>query len=293
MQRIINQIYWDTTSDTYLSGTHLKKLANNHVYFENPLMSPGKTIVKWNSSFNYKMTKEVPRLPMLINGWKYVINIKARVYPKGTCTYRLRFYNLQGEEIVNLFFTENEHEFTFPKDAVSYTFELVNTGCTRIDFKRVQISRKGLPKEVFDDVFFGDQINVKSGGPINLLLTADGKRSRKVWLELEEQMPSAVPVQFINVAWQYEGDLAQKINEWISVNINKGYRIISSSSQFDAVTEQIQDIYPQISILTSKELAANDERLAGYREVKDWYSKDITDPDWLLIVQEIKDYFRM
>ena len=292
MQKVINQIYWDTINDTYLSGTHLKKLANNRVRFENALMSPGKTIVKWNSRTNYQMTKEVPRLPMLINGREYVLNIKDQDYPKDTCTYRLSFYNLQGEEVKNLFFNENEYEFTFPKDAVSYTFELVNTGCVKIDFERVQIAEKGLPERVFDDIFYGDQINMGNPGPINLLLTADSKRSRKIWSEMEEKIPG-IPIRFINVAWQYEGDLAQELNDWISVNINTGFRIISGSSKFDPVMEKIRDIFPQISVLTSKELESDVKKLAGYHEVNEWYSTNIYDPDWLLIVQEIKDYFRM
>lgn len=291
MQKIINQIYWDTTNNTYLSGTHLKKRANNQVDFKNALMAPGKTIVKWNSSTDYQMTKEVPRLPMLINRHKYVINIKDRVYPEGTCTYRLCFYNLQGEEVQNLFFKVNEYEFTFPKDAVSYTFELVNTGCMRVVFSRVQIAEKGLPDEIFDDVFYGKKINAKSLDPINLILVADSKRSRKIWPELEESIPN-VPLQLINIAWQHEGDLAQELKDWVGVNIETGFRIISSSSRFDPAMEEVKKMFPQISVLTSTEFARNAQKVASYNEVNDWYSKNIYDPDWLLIVQEINDYFR-
>ena len=45
MEKIINQIYWDSVANTYMPGTHLKKTAKNHDHFKNNLMAAGQTIV--------------------------------------------------------------------------------------------------------------------------------------------------------------------------------------------------------------------------------------------------------
>src|SRR5699024_4536017 len=143
----------------------------------------------------------------------------------------------------------------------------------------------------FDDVFYGKKINAKSLDPINLILVADSKRSRKIWPELEESIPN-VPLKLINIARQHEGDLAQELKDWVCVNIETGFRFISSSSRFDPAIEEVKKMLLQISVLTSTEFARYSPYVPSYNEVNYWYSENIYDPDWLLIIQEINDYFR-
>ena len=54
MKNVINQVYWDRMSETYLYGTAFKKNAKNEVTFKNKLMPSGKTLISWSSIANYQ-----------------------------------------------------------------------------------------------------------------------------------------------------------------------------------------------------------------------------------------------
>lgn len=60
MKNVINQVYWDRMSETYLYGTAFNKNAKNEVTFKNKLMPSGKTLISWSSIANYQAAKEVP-----------------------------------------------------------------------------------------------------------------------------------------------------------------------------------------------------------------------------------------
>lgn len=291
MEKIISQIYWDSVANTYMPGTHLKKTAKNHVHFKNNLMAAGQTIVSWFSSGNYQVTRQIPALPMLINGHSYKIAVKAQSNPVNTFVCRLRFFNLQGDEIDNKIFYSNQADFVYPKGAVSYTFEIINGGCIELDFDRVQIAERDMPNNIFDDIFFQDPINQTNPEEVSLILVADSKRSRKLWPQLKKEITD-IPLQIVNISWQYDGNLTEEMNTWIPRNINHGFKIISTSPRFDRSIYEIKNYFPQFPILSSTDFEINKKRLAGYHKRNNWYSENIYDPDWLMIIQEIKDYFR-
>ena len=152
MKNVINQVYWDRMSETYLYGTAFKKNAKNEVTFKNKLMPSGKTLISWSSIANYQAAKEVPSLPLLLNGQEYLLKISAKIKPETSAIFGIHFFDIQGNEIDKVIFTDLEQKFKYPTRAVKYTIEIISGGVEEINFKKIQISPLDL-EEVFNDFY--------------------------------------------------------------------------------------------------------------------------------------------
>ncbi len=153
MKNVINQVYWDRMSETYLYGTAFKKNAKNEVTFKNKLMPSGKTLISWSSIANYQVAKEVPSLPLLLNGQEYLLKISAKIKPENSAIFGIHFFDIQGNEIDKVIFTDLEQKFKYPPRAVKYTIEIISGGVEEINFKKIQISPLDLEEEVFNDFY--------------------------------------------------------------------------------------------------------------------------------------------
>lgn len=283
----ITQIYWENSTDMYLKGADFSKNAQNFVRYRNPLMPSGKAIKVWKSTVNFQEYKSIPYLPILINNQKYHIKIKAISYPSQSVIYRFNFYDVQGNLLNQVSFTENDYEFTFPLEATSYDFEIINGGCKDLFFERIQISKDDVPEEYFNNLVF-KKINNETDKISNIILLADGKRTRLV---PEKFKLIYNPYLFVvNVSWQFHGNLTHKLDKWIEQHLIHGFRVFSTSSKFDRASLNIGEEYPQIDVITSKELATLniDKNL----QVHHLYKNDVYDPNWPLIIEELNNYFR-
>ena len=98
MQNYINQVYWGPSWNTYYNGSKVTISAKKEVDFNNPLMVPGKDIIKWGSVYNFQANKIVPQLPLLRINQRYRISIKASSEPAQGFFTRIVFFNGQGDE---------------------------------------------------------------------------------------------------------------------------------------------------------------------------------------------------
>lgn len=287
-QNIINQIYWNNVTDSYMKGANFYKYNKNFVRYQNPLMASGKKIKVWHSTVDYSSYKEVPELPMLVNDRQYRIVIRAVPYPSNSVIYRLTFFNLQGNVINQFSFVDSVYEFVFPTTATSYSLEMINGGCKDLFFERIQISEASIPDKYFDNLYF-EQLNSENDKIGNLILIADGKRTRRL-------IPNGISLIYnpflyvVNISWQFHGSLTNKLCKWIERHLVRGFRIFSTDSKFDAEAIAVQNTYPQVDVITSTDLATlnHDEDM----QVHKWYRKDVYDPNWALILKELNNYFR-
>lgn len=284
MEQIINQIYWDDVSNTYMPGTKFKKFSDKSVEFENILMAPGDSIVTWTSRNNYQSSKTVPQLPILIKGHSYKIFIKAKTQPADTCVNRLTFYDMQDEEIERKDFTSLEYNFVFPANATSYKFEIINAGCEKITFKRMQIADENLPKEIFDDIYFSEELNPDPKQTLNVILVMDNINGRKVWSHLKRYAGNS-RMLVVNISWQGRAKAGQAVKDWLAENKITKFRLISTNTKLNSLIPDIfidrfnVEYYDNKAIQSSDSLTKKDEI---------WYSENVCDPDWLEIGMFLK-----
>lgn len=197
-----------------MAGTKLKKTSDDKVFFENLLMTPGKKIMDWSSRLNYQVFKEVPSLPILQNGKKYQIKLSLSAKPVNTVIFCLRFFDLQMSEISNIVFSSLEKTFTYPQNAVSYTFEILNGGCSEIEFSKFQIGNAALSENCFEDLYLMPLNKNELASKLVLILVADSKRSR----EIEQiKLDSNIEGQFylVYTSWQKRNQLESSLKQWL------------------------------------------------------------------------------
>ncbi|MFT8723965.1 MAG: accessory Sec system protein Asp3 [Liquorilactobacillus nagelii] len=150
----VNLIFWENTASTYLYGSSISFLSKEHVTFANNLMSPGKKIVEWYSQTNYQAQRFCPQLPLLTPKHSYVLRLRARTEPAKSVLVRLSFYNHGGQLIEQKFISGFQGEFVYPTMSASYSIALLNAGCQKINFQRLELmdSRYTLPQN--DNFFF-------------------------------------------------------------------------------------------------------------------------------------------
>lgn len=284
MEQIINQIYWDGVNDTYMPGTRFKKFSDKAIEFENNLMAPGHSIMTWTSTNNYQSSKAVPQLPILIKGHSYRIFIKGETEPANTFVNRLTFYDAQNDEIEHRGFTSLEYNFVFPENATSYKFEIVNAGCRKIRFKRLQIADEDLPKKIFDDIYFSEEINPNPKQTLNVILVMDNMHGRKIWSHLE-RFAGVSPMLVVNISWQGREKAGQVVKEWLAENKITKFRLISTNTKLNSLIPDIfidrfnVEYYDNNSIRSKNPLMQKDTT---------WYSENICDPDWIAIEHFLK-----
>lgn len=290
MQNYINQIYWGPAWNTYYNGSKVTISPKKKVDFHNPLMVPGKDIIKWSSSYNFQANKIVPQLPLLRINQRYRIAVKASSEPAQGFFTRIVFFDSQGSEINRLEFHNLEKAFTFPEGAVTYEISLVNTGCTDIQFKRIEICPAKLPRKVHDDLWFHEPLNMDSDQPVNIIVLHDPKRVKKTWETVAKKL-NGLPVQIISVSWQYDGDLAETLVHWIEQKNQLYAHLISTSPDLDKVLRKVHEASPKTKLLLTE--ASQDDKLHidyeiyASRDIPDWTTADLIDPDWITITHAI------
>ncbi|MET3634003.1 accessory Sec system protein Asp3 [Streptococcus porcorum] len=137
---LLATIKWDrvTSGNSYLYGSTIKFLEDS-VSFENLLMASGKPISRWQSRTNYQGNRRSPALPVLKPGKTYLLKADLESTPMNRVFIRLDFVNRLNENIGFTVLRSVEQEFTYPKDAFSYTITLMSGGCSAVVFRSLSI----------------------------------------------------------------------------------------------------------------------------------------------------------
>ncbi|WP_279096818.1 accessory Sec system protein Asp3 [Lactobacillus taiwanensis] len=283
MKNVINQVYWDRMSETYLYGTAFKKNAKNEVTFKNKLMPSGKTLISWSSIANYQATKEVPSLPLLLNGQEYLLKISAKIKPENSAIFGIHFFDIQGNEIDKVIFTNLEQKFKYPTRAVKYTIEIINGGVEEINFKKIQISPLDL-EEAFND-FYPHSILNKNSQKEGLILLDDSKRARIIApFKIASHVEANLTIGYLS--WQNKQHGLELMKDYINEHKDKELVIFSSSAEIDKSLENSKSL--NCTVVYSKALV--DE---GYHNLQETYlSKIYREPDQVRMVKEAINYFK-
>ena len=282
--KIINQIYWDRINETYMYGTKLSKKIDEKVFFQNNLMAPGEKIMRWSSSLNYQAYKEVPRLPILLSGKKYRIKINMKVTPADTAIFCLRFFDIQTDEISKVVFSSMEKEFIYPSQAVSYTFEIVNGGCSEISFAKVQLGRADLPLNVFDGFFVMPLNQPKEVKKVALILVADNKRAR----ELPEDLKTTIKdtqVFMGYISWQELFNPTSKLESWLEKQKDQTLIIFSSDKKIDQILENSLAKKYDFEFITSNYTLENQGQ-------QPWFLPEMVKLDQHQVLNNVERYLR-
>ncbi len=284
MKNVINQVYWDRMSETYLYGTAFKKNAKNEVTFKNKLMPSGKTLISWSSIANYQATKEVPSLPLLLNGQEYLLKISAKIKPENSAIFGIHFFDIQGNEIDKVIFTNLEQKFKYPTRAVKYTIEIINGGVEEINFKKIQISHLDL-EEVFNDFYLHSIYLNKNFQKEGLILLDDSKRARIIApFKIASHVEANLTIGYLS--WQNKQHGLELMKDYINEHKDKELVIFSSSAEIDKSLENSKSL--NCTVVYSKALV--DE---GYHNLQETYlSKIYREPDQVRMVKEAINYFK-
>lgn len=145
-----NLIYWVDASSSYLFGTKLIFENKNKVIFENELMSPGKELVSWNSATVFQLDRKVPQLPNLEKGKKYRVNLKLKAIPESSVWLKVTFKDIKEQVIKDIFIKDSETTFSVPSQTNSYQFALINAGCKKVIFKRIELAEESLENQIIN-----------------------------------------------------------------------------------------------------------------------------------------------
>lgn len=283
MQRLVNQVYWENSLDSYMYGTSLKMTPKNNIEFNNSLMAAGKTITEWQSSNNYQNTKTVPQLPLLQPGVSYRIKIHANSTPKNTLIVRIIFKDIQGNEIKRTEFQTEEEKFVFPSEAVFYQICLVNGGCIAINFKRIEICRDTIPAQANDDIWVHEMINPEKNRMMNIILIQDEKRGRSTTEYLKKYVDEETSVLPISIAWQAGDEVLPLLISWLKKQQFKNVRLISAMPAMDGIVLKIKDAISSISTLVTDQAGIGSSSKVDtykFQVASPWYISEIVNPDW-------------
>ncbi|MFT9373801.1 accessory Sec system protein Asp3 [Liquorilactobacillus hordei] len=145
-----NLIYWEDASTSYLFGTKLKFERKDKVIFENELMSPGKELVSWSSKTIFQFNRKSPQLPLLKKGYEYRINLKLKAWPENSVWLKITFRDSKDQIIEDFFVKESSSVFKLPDQTASYQFSLINAGCEKVIFKRLELAEESQANQVIN-----------------------------------------------------------------------------------------------------------------------------------------------
>lgn len=283
MQKLVNHIYWSTHSVFY-PGSHISVSPKLKVDWSNSLMSPGKPIITWRSSYNFQGDRAIPQLPILQNGRKYRIRAHLTSKPLSSYLIRITFFDLQGTEIKRVEFRSHERSFVYPKDTVTYQIEIINTGMTALHFDRLDICDDNLSKSVHDDIWIHRPVHVRQSQPLNIILVKDGKQARKTYPILDELAP-LMPIQIISIDWQYEGNIAEWFTQWLAKQKFKEFHLVSTNPDLDRIVWNVRQQNDNCEIMLTHPI---EKQLLNYRvwdySPQSWQSPNITEPNWQKII---------
>ena len=282
--KIINQIYWDRVNETYMYGTKLSKRIDETVTFQNNLMASGEKIMRWSSRLNYQAYKEVPRLPILLSGKKYRIKINMEVNPENTAIFCLRFFDIQTDEISKVVFSSMEKEFIYPSQAVSYTFEILNGGCSELDFAKVQLGRADLPVKAFDEFFVMPLNQPKEAKQVALILVADNKRAREIPEDLKTTTEDT-QILMGYISWQGLFNPISKLESWLKKHEEETVLIFSSDKKIDRIWENSLATKCDFEFITSNYTLENQGQ-------QPWFLPEMVKLDQQQVLNNVERYLR-
>lgn len=286
MQRIINQIYWNS-ADFYQFGTRLTMDHKERVHFHNELMAPGKTVVRWESSLNYQSHKTVPQLPILRVGEAYRLVAQITSIPQNTYLIRLAFRDLQGLLIKQIDIRTNTKTFVFPSGAVTYSLEIINSGFNDLNFDRIEIGPADLPEVANHNVWVHQPFNVSQKQPLNIFLVMDGKRARKTYPKLKNRVIT-LPIQVLSIAWQTEGELQDWMVKWLTEQQLQQFHLISTQPLLNTIVKQICTQFPQAEGLIAGGAMNFANCYSWHFSQPIWANSNIIDPNWQMILSAVK-----
>lgn len=139
------EIKWDKRINNYF--IHGSKLSffkeDDEVHFENPYISPGSTIVQWDSEVNYQGGRTGLQLPLLKRGETYCIEPEVLAYPEDSVALKFNVFDRTAKQIGTKILPLEGGEVTYLEEAYSYTIELISTGVESLCFKSILLSQKG------------------------------------------------------------------------------------------------------------------------------------------------------
>lgn len=125
--------------DIYKYGSTILYGKSNQVYFENKLLPPGSTIVRWVSNSYYQKERTLVQLPLLERKKQYFIDTDIQVYPVHSLLIKITFFNRLGKAVGMNVLTEKGGEFIYINEAFSYTIELISMGVNNLNFNYLKI----------------------------------------------------------------------------------------------------------------------------------------------------------
>lgn len=289
LQRLVNQVYW-SANQIFTHGTKLQMTKKRQISFQNSLMAPGRSISHWDSTLNYQGDKTVPQLPILHVGQEYRIVVSLKVVPASSYLIRLTFRDIQGTVIKQIDFRSQQRKFVFPEGAVTYSIDILNSGCEELYFERIQIGPANLPFEAFNDVWAHDPVNsVTPEHPLNIVLISDGKQARRTHPEINA-LPTSLPMQAISVSWQFTGNLREWLTKWLLDQQLTHFHIVSTASRFDQLAVEMVKGNPFADALITYHPTGYFTNYNMWRRVeRGWNNDYLTDVDWQDVINEMKN----
>ncbi|WP_223225756.1 accessory Sec system protein Asp3 [Lactobacillus gasseri] len=247
-------------------------------------MASGDKIMRWSSSLNYQAYKEVPRLPILLSGKKYRIKINMKVNPENTAIFCLRFFDIQTDEISKVVFSSMEKEFIYPSQAVSYTFEILNGGCSELDFAKVQLGRADLPVKAFDEFFVMPLNQPKEAKQVALILVADNKRAREIPEDLKTTTEDT-QILMGYISWQGLFNPISKLESWLKKHEEETVLIFSSDKKIDRIWENSLATKCDFEFITSNYTLENQGQ-------QPWFLPEMVKLDQQQVLNNVERYLR-
>lgn len=119
-----------------------------------------------------------------------------------------------------------------------------------------------------------------------MLLVQDGKHSRTSRPDLGPTFEH-VSYQLVNIAWQYDGDLVEELSPLLARQ-TKHLHLVSTTPATDQAVAKLCALHPAVRGLVTDQFS--DPDLAHYQWTgnADWYSPEVSEPDWLAIGRAIQ-----
>lgn len=288
----VNHIYW-LDDNILTNGTHLKMHRDQSVDFHNLLMTPGKSIITWNSVYNYQGTKLVPQLPLLHVNHRYRIVVGITSVPDQTYLIRLIFRDLQGTELKRKDFRSPVSDFVFPAETSSYSIEIINTGFTDIHFDRIDICEANLPAEVNNDILVYPQASAAYPAQGGFILIKEGKQARRYDPEFIKHL-TTMPMQVISISWQSHQNVVDLVSELAEQQKIDHLHVVSADPSLDESVIDLLGKYPGSKGLITNSAKATpvDGCEAWPFNVPAWYSPNVMEPNWSQIGKTIDHDWR-
>lgn len=281
-KELINHIYWQNIA-IFPEGTQVSFDHHYHIDWQNKLMDPGRTIIKWESTYFFQAVKQAPQLPILKVGHKYCLVSYLQSIPAKKYIVRLIFKDLQGTVLDRQDFNDDKHSFVVPEDTVSYELSIINAGCYTLHFDRFDICPDELKSQVAPDIWVHQPINTNHEAN-NIVLLQGSKYADATYPELVNM--TSLSLQLINVCWQSQVNVTRWLKEWIDNHqMSKGHLIIASP-QFNMNALELTRRFPQLQLLLTTSIAGRSDESWDDHPVS-WGTPSVVEIDWARLITKM------